>query len=151
MKFRAKTIPESKPAETPIDINWDSVNAYLSRWKADTYLDVEITRRRTNADPIRKYYFVAVLPGICKGAGYEPDESDYVHADLKCRYFKNQLELLEKLKLKVPYRDERMIWRNVPDVFADDSVIPVRNKAEFVDWVIRKAAQYGVYVESASG
>ena len=68
MKFRAKSDKDRK-----IDINWDHIAKYVSRWKPETYFDVSITRRTARkSDPQRYYYCVAVLPGICEGAGYDP-------------------------------------------------------------------------------
>ena len=34
-----------------------------------------------------------------------------------------------------------------PHVFADESTVPVPEKKKFVEWVIRKAAAEGVYIE----
>ena len=94
---------------------------------------------------------MAVLPGICDGAGYEKDEYADVHKDLKCRFFENQHALFESLELTPPSRDKRGIWRHVPKGFHEDSVIPVEDKAKYVEWVVRKAARYGVYIQGPEG
>ena len=69
MKFRAIK------SDGKLQINWERINVYLSRWKDGTVLDVEITRRqRTKSDPMRKYYFGVVLPLFMEHLGYDEDE-----------------------------------------------------------------------------
>jgi len=129
MKFRARTDEHRK-----LDVRWDLVNAYVARWKPGTYLDVEIKRRQPKrSDPMRCYYFGAVLPPFMEHLGYDRDEEELFHRQLKIVYFKIQ-------------PDAKGIYRNVPSVFGNESEIPVSEKREFTEWVIRKAAQEGVYI-----
>ena len=129
MKFKART-----NAQRQLETRWDLVNTYLSRWKPGTFLDVEITRRKkTESDPMRKYYYGVVLPGLMKATGYEPEEKDMVHLFLKGIYFQCE-------------QDERGIYRGVPSVFGKKSEITTDKKWQFIEWVVRKAAEYGEYV-----
>jgi len=134
LKFQARTNDKRE-----IEVRWDLVNTYLSRWKPGTYLNLEITRRQTKkSDPMRRFYFASVLPPFMKHLGYEKDEELFFHHQLKIRYFEHEYEI---------YQDERGIWKNVPSVFGNDSEMPISKKHEFVEWVIRKAAHEGVYIE----
>ena len=118
-------------------LNWDSVNAYTARWKEHTSFEVSITKRQPKvSSPMRKYYFSAVLPPFAKELGYDPDEELLLHNQLKIVFFKVE-------------PDERGIYRKVPSVFSNESELTVPEKVPFVDWVCRKAAQYGVYIESS--
>lgn len=130
MKFRAGKY------EGKLDINWDVINTYLSRWKDGTIFDIEIVRRqRKKSDPLRKYYFSGVIRPLMEFSGYEPDELLEVHKYLKARYFNIK-------------PDKRGIYRNkdIPSVFSNESPIPVPEKKKFVDWVIRLAAKSGCYI-----
>ncbi len=70
MRFKAQTDNNRK-----LDIQWDLINIYLSRWKPETWFDIDITRHQAKkSDPMRKYYFTAVVPTFAKPLGYEPDE-----------------------------------------------------------------------------
>ena len=129
MKFKARTNENRQ-----LEVNWDRVNEYLSQWKPLTWLDIEITRRkRTISDPLRRYYFAVVIPAIAEHSGYERDEYLKLHEFLKARYFGCE-------------RDSWGIYRNVPSVFSNESVLSVPEKKKFVDHVVRKAAQFGVYI-----
>ena len=122
-----------------IDINFDLVNTYLSKWKPGTPIDVEITRRvARKSDPMRKMYFAAVLPPFADHLGYDPDEYLLFHRQLKIVYFQIQ-------------PDAKGIYRKVPHVFSNDSDIPVPDKRKFLDWVLRKAAVEGVYIDLEGG
>jgi hypothetical protein len=132
MKFRAIKDGDK------LNINWERINVYLFRFKDGTPFDVEIThRQRTKSDPMRKYYFGVVLPAFMAHLGYERDEQDLFHRQLKIVYFQIK-------------PDSKGIYRHVPTVFSDKSDIPVDEKAKFLEWVIRKAAQEGVYIPDAS-
>ena len=121
-----------------VRIHLEHIQAYCSRWKPGTVFDFEIVRRQPRkSDPMRKYYFAAVLPPFANELGYEVDEQELLHRQLKIVYFKVS-------------PDDRGIYRNVPSVFSDSSDLPVDKKKEFVDWVVRKAATYGVYIEDPS-
>ena len=48
-------------------------------------------------------------------------------------------------------RDKRGMYKNVPSVFGNDSDMDISVKQEFVEWVIRKAAEYGVYISDPQG
>jgi len=134
MKFKA-TID----AKRHIEINWDLVNTYVSRWKPGTVLDVEIVRRQsTKSDPMRKMYFAAILPEFAKGLGYDPDEYLLFHQQLKIVFFQIK-------------PDKKGIYRKVPHVFHNDSTLPISEKTRFVEWVLRKAAMEGIYIETKKG
>ncbi len=135
MKFKVKSDDTRK-----ITLNWTAINAYLSKWRPGTEFEIEIVRRKkTVSDPMRKYYFAAVLPVLMECLGYEPEEEMLVHRQLKCVYFKVK-------------PDERGIYRekDIPSVFSNESELAVQIKAQFVEWVIRKAAEHGGYVEPSS-
>lgn len=132
MKFRARTDDNKK-----LDVNWDRVTAYLSKWPVGTLLDVEIVRRQPRrSDPLRAYYFAAVLPPIMESAGYEKDEILDLHKFMKIRYYNVK-------------PDKWGIYRkkDIPSVFGNKSQIPVSGKKEFVDYVVRKAAKVGIYID----
>ena len=130
MKFRAVLDDNRK-----LPLNWESINQYLSKWKPGTPVEVEIVRRvPRRSDPLRKYYFAAVLPPFMEHLGYEPEEELIFHRQLKIVYFKIK-------------PDKKGIYRKVPHVFSNDSDIPVPEKKKFVDWSIRKASQEGCYIE----
>lgn len=147
MNFRAKTDENRE-----IDWNMAAINAYVKRWKPGTYLDVEITRKATSSDPIRSYYYAEVNPKMSEAMGYEPHEYRDVHKAAKGKYFEHQGELLKRYGIKEPpHMDKIGIWRNVPALFADDSVFPKEVKAAFLDWAIRRAGEHGAYIESPKG
>ncbi len=130
MKFKAIKV------DGKLQINWDRIAVYLSNFKEGTAFDVEIIRRqKTRSTPMRSYYFAAVLPPFMDHLGYEKDEEDLVHRQLKITYFRVK-------------PDKRGIYRNkdIPSVFGDESTLPISEKKAFLDWVIRKAAEAGVYI-----
>jgi len=131
MKLRAKTNNERK-----LILNWDLINVYLQGFKPDTWFDITITRKTKKiSDPLRKYYFAGVLPPFMKELGYEPDDEDQFHLQLKVRYFNIK-------------PDERGIYKDIPHVFHKDKTeLDVPKQVEFVEWVKRLAAKYGVYIE----
>jgi len=119
-----------------IDINWRHLDTYTSRWKDGATFTVEITReQRKHSSPQRKMYFAGILPEFAKGLGYDPDEYLLFHRQLKIVYFQVQ-------------PDKKGIYRNVPHVFADESELPVPEKSKFIEWVLRKAAMEGIYIET---
>jgi hypothetical protein len=132
MKFKIKSDENKK-----INLNWIAINAYLSRWKPNTEFEVEIVRRqKTVSDPMRKYYFSAVLPVFMNAYGYEPEEDMMVHRHIKCVFFRVK-------------PDKHGIYReiDIPSVFSNESTVPIPDKVRFIEWVIRKAAEEGGYVE----
>jgi hypothetical protein len=131
MKFRAIKDGDK------LNINWERIGVYLSRFKDGTPFDVEIVhRQRTKSDPMRKYYFGVVIPLFMEHLGYERDEQDDFHRQLKIVYFQIK-------------PDAKGIYRKVPTVFSNESDIPVADKAAFIEWVVRKAAIEGVYIPDA--
>ena len=121
-----------------LQVNWERINVYLSRFKDGTIFDVEIVRRqKTKSDPMRKYYFGVVLPAFMEHLGYDKDEQELFHRQLKIVYFQIQ-------------PDAKGIYRKVPSVFSDQSEIVISEKSKFVEWVVRKAAQEGVYIPDAT-
>ena len=135
-----------------IFINMNLVDIYTGRYKAGTSYDVSVTRRQKKvSDPMRRYYFAAVLPPLLKELFYEKDEGLLVHHQLKIRYFERHPDYLDENGDPIIKQDERGIWRNVPSVFSNKSKLDISAKKEFVDWVIRIAAAYGVYIEDPGG
>jgi hypothetical protein len=117
-----------------LSFNMERINVYASRWKPHTPFEIEITKRQPRkSDPLRSYYFAVVLPAFMEHLGYEKDEELLFHRQLKIVYFNIK-------------PDTKGIYRNVPSVFSNDSDIPVPEKKKFIDWVVRKAAQEGVYI-----
>ena len=130
MKFRSLSNKNRK-----LDLNWDHINLYVSRYKPNTPFEILITRRQAKkSDPMRKYYFAAVLPPFMNHLGYERDEEELFHRQLKIVYFNIK-------------PDKKGIYRNVPSVFSDESNLDISIKQEFVEWVKRKAAHEGVYID----
>lgn len=131
MRFKTVTTSDRK-----LNLNWDLVNTYVSKWKPGTSLTVEIKRKKnTNSDPLRQYYFAIVLPTFMNHLGYEPDEKDIFHRQLKIVYFS------VKPDSKGIYRE-----RDIPSVFSYESELAVSEKKAFMDWVVRKAAIEGAYI-----
>jgi hypothetical protein len=117
-----------------LNINWERIEVYLSRFKDGTAFDVEIVRRqRTKSDPQRKFYFGVVLPMFMEHLGYDKDEQELFHRQLKIVYFQIK-------------PDAKGIYRKVPSVFSNESELVVSEKSKYVEWVVRKAAQEGVYI-----
>ena len=129
MNFKAQKI------DGRLDINWDRLALYVAKWKDGTWFDVEITRKqRKKSTPMRKYYFAEVIAKYADHLGYDKgEETLLLHRQLKIVFFQVQ-------------PDSKGIYRNVPHVFADESELPVSQKKEFLDWVVRKAAQDGCIV-----
>jgi hypothetical protein len=124
-----------------LQINWDRIDAYLSNFKDGTAFEVEIVKRqKTRSTPLRSYYFGAVLPPFMEHLGYDKDETDMFHRQLKIVYYNIK-------------PDKRGIYREkeIPSVFSDESQITVPEKQKFIAWVIRKAAENGVYIEDPNG
>ena len=133
MKFRAQKI------KGKIDINWKHLETYTSRWKDGAEFTIEIKReQRRKSTPQRKMYFAGILPDFAKGLGYDPDEYPLFHRQLKIVYFQVK-------------PDAKGIYRNVPHVFADESDLIVPEKSKFIEWVLRKAAMEGIYIETTKG
>lgn len=125
--------PAVTTSDRKLDVNWDLVNRYVSKWRPGTRLRIEIKRKqKTVSDPLRRYYFSTVLPILMKATGYEPEEQMMVHEYLKAIYFQCE-------------QDDRGIYRNIPSVFSNNSKVEIPQKAEFVEWVKRKAAENGEY------
>ena len=117
-----------------LDLNWKAINAYTAKWKPGSSFEVQITKRQPKkSDPMRKYYFAVVIREFMNHLGYEPDELELFHRQLKIAYFQIK-------------PDRKGIYRNVPSVFGEKSPLPVPDKKKFLDWVVRKAAQEGVYI-----
>ncbi len=72
--------------------------------------------------------------------GYERDEDELFHRQLKIVYFRVQ-------------PDDKGIYRerDIPSVFSNESMLPISEKQEFLDWVIRKAAHDGAYIPDPNG
>ena len=133
MKFRARTDERRQ-----LDVNWDRVNAYLSKWPPGTVLDIEIVKRvPRKSSPLRSYYFAAVLPPIAEFAGYEKSEILDLHKFMKIRYFNVKPDNWGVYRKK-----------DIPSVFSDESELDVPKKKDFVDHVVRQAAKLGVYIPS---
>ena len=92
-------------------------------------------RQKTVSGPMRRYYFAVVLPGLMRAVGYEPEEADAVHRQLKIVFFN------VKPDAHGIYRD-----KDIPHVFANESKLKISEKIPFVEWVKRKAAENGEYI-----
>lgn len=124
-----------------LSFNMERINAYCSRWKPHTPFEIEIVKRQPRkSDPLRKWYFGAILPDFMKHLGYEPEDELNFHRQLKIVFFRVK-------------PDKRGIYKesSIPSVFSNESDLPVPQKKEFVDWTIRKAAENGCYIEDANG
>lgn len=118
-----------------IDLPTEEIYEYTSRSKGGTWFEIVVTKHgSTKSDPLRKRYFSSVLPPWMREIGYDPDEKQLVHDQLKIRYFNIE-------------PDKRGICRNVPSVFSNESEMDVFEKHDFVEWVIRKAAIDGVVIK----
>jgi hypothetical protein len=134
MLFRARTNAKNK-----FETNWDVIETYLSRFKPNTLLEIEIKKlEKKNSDPMRAYYYSQVLPPLLEATGYERYEGEIVHHTLKGLFFENHKN--EEWRTK---KDERGLWRNVPHVFSKKSPIPISFKREFIAFVERIGAKYG--------
>lgn len=130
MIFNAKTDNGRK-----LDVNWDTVNAYLSKFKPNTYFRLEIKRKqKTVSDPMRKLYFSVVLTTYGEHLGYDKHELELLHRQLKIVFYQVK-------------PDDKGIHRNVPHVFSNDSKIPISGKKDFMEWVVRRAAHDGCYID----
>ena len=129
MKLKAQTDKNRK-----LNLNWDLIDIYLSRWKPDTWFDIEITRHQhKKSDPMRKLFFGGILPTLMEHLGYEPDEKLFFHWQLKVKFFGIQ-------------PDKKGIYHGVPSVFGNKSEIPISKKKDYLEWVVRKAAKMGCYI-----
>jgi len=131
VKFTSRTTADRK-----LNLNMDAINAYLSRWKPGTEVEVEIKRAQSKvSDPMRRYYWGVVLPTFMTHLGYEPEEDEVFHRQLKIVYFRVK-------------PDQRGIYRerDIPSVFSNGSEIDMELRSEFLSWVIRKAAENGCYI-----
>ena len=131
MKFVTQTTDQRK-----LEINWPAIEAYVSRWRPGTQLEIEIKRiEKTDSDPLRKYYFSTVLPILCDTLGYDPEDYDDVHDHLKATFFRIK-------------PDARGIYpkKKLPSVFSKKSEQGISIKMKFIEWVCRKTAEHGGYV-----
>ena len=84
---------------------------------------------------MRSYYFGVVLPPFLEKLGYDPEDVEEVHRQLKIAYFGVK-------------SDKRGVYRkkDIPNVFSDGSTILQETRIKFLEWVIRKAGEYGVSI-----
>ena len=131
MKFQLVSDRERK-----IHLNMDVINTYTSKWVPGTPVYVEVVRRvPRKSDPMRKWYWSSVLPPFMQELGYDPDEDELFHKQLKITFFRIK-------------PDKRGIYRNkdIPSVFGNESEMEMDTKQKFLDWVLRKAAIEGAYI-----
>lgn len=149
MKFKALSNSKRSIQQT---LNWIAINAYTSKWKSDTWFDIEIKRKTAKkSDPQRAYYFGVVNKIYAHELGYEIHEYYQFHCWLKHRYFSYYFQHVKPDKTKVPYIDDKGIIRNIPDLFADDSEFDVKFKADFIDWVVRRASvEDNIYIPDSN-
>jgi hypothetical protein len=141
LKFQARTNEKRQ-----LEVRWDLINTYVSRWKPGTFLTLEITRKADkNSKSQRAFYFGHILPQYAEKAGYDIHERYLFHTQLKFRFFEG---FYAGQKEKQPYLDEFHVPRNVPAVFADESDFDVPFKKRFIDWVVMRAAHEGHYIET---
>ena len=132
MKFEAISDNNRK-----ININWQRVNDYVSRYKPNTSFEIEIVRRQPKvSDPMRKMYWAGIVSVYGEYLGYDKDEIDLLHRQLKIVYFQ------VKPDKKGIYRE-----RDIPSVFSNGSDIVVGDKIKFIEWVVRCAAKDGCYID----
>ena len=109
------------------------IQAYIDRCKEGDVFIHEIRRpQKRGSDPLRRYYFGAMLPLFMSEIGYEPHEKDMFHEQLKMLYFQ-------------PEPDEHG-FKRVPAVFRKKARKLVKEQAKFIEWVKRLAAQQGIYL-----
>lgn len=133
MKFKLITDDKRK-----LSFNMAAIDAYTGRWKPGTPIEVEIKRRAVPKDPIRKYYFAAVLKPYADHLGYDQgEETELLHRQLKIVWY--QVE-----------PDKKGIYKGVPTLFRNESDKGVGEKQEFINWVVRCAARDGVYIETTT-
>jgi len=115
--------------------NTDQVEKYLLKFKAGTVLDMELKRaRKSRSEPQQAYYWANVLPTLGDHLGYDRGpEQERLHDWLKCLYFNIQ-------------PDSRGIYKGIPSVWGKESKLDVKERSEFVDYVIRLAAKEGVVI-----
>lgn len=121
-----------------VHINMDLINTYTSKWRSGTSFDFEIVRRvpkKVASPEQRGYYFSEVLPKLMLSCGYDRGENLNVHRQLKIIFFAVQ-------------PDQRGIYRDkdIPSVFSLDSDIGQEKRNAYIEWVCRKAAENGEYV-----
>ena len=121
-----------------ISLNWDRINAYTARRKPGHQFRVDIVPvDKAASDAFRGYYYAAVLPGFMMAYHYDADDAEVVHYFLKAKFFRCE-------------KDEHDVYRNVPSVFSKSKKklrVTKEDREAFVEWVIRKAAEAGVYIE----
>lgn len=112
----------------------EAINAYTSRYKPGTPFDFEIVRRVSRrSDPMRHFYWAVVVRTYGEHLGYDADELELLHRQLKIVYFQTK-------------PDKKGMYRDVPSVFSNESELPVPDKKNFMDWVVRVAAKDGCYI-----
>ena len=133
MKFRLKT---DKNRRIPLDMH--KVNQYASQWLPGTPIEIEIVRRKKkHSDPQRAFYWAVIIPQFAEGLGYDPEEYDDFHQQLK----------VVRYGVKP---DKRGIYRkkDIPHVFSSESEKNVSERKDFIEWVLRKASQNGIYIDT---
>lgn len=112
------------------------LDTWVATHKDGTRYWLELKKKVKRRSPaMRGYYFGVVLPTLMESMGYEKDEKMMLHDYLKARYFGIK-------------PDKRGIYRNLPSVFSNRPDVDVKGKKEFIEWIQRKAAEYGIYVPS---
>ena len=122
-----------------IQLNMEHIQLYVQRYKPFTPFDLSITRRvRQKVDPSRKYYFGVVLPALMEAVGYDPEDKLRLHDHLKILFFHVE-------------PDKRGFYpaNSIPSVFSEVPTVDNDQRAKFIDWVIRKAAENGAYIPDA--
>jgi hypothetical protein len=120
-----------------LSFNMEKINLYVSRWKPHTPFEIEIVKRQPRVSvPMRNHYFGVFLPPVLDKIGYERNEAELFHKQMKIDYFNVKPD-----KFGV-YRD-----KDIPSVFSDTSDLEVPQKKKFVDWLERELARAGVYTE----
>jgi hypothetical protein len=135
MKFKKRSDKNRK-----LQINLDLIQAYASRYLPETEFEIEVTRRKkTISDPMRRWYFRedGVIKPLMKHLGYDPEDMLSLHRYLKILYFNVQ-----------PDKFGHYPEKDIPSVFGNESKMPVDEKRAFVDWVLRKAADQGCYIDN---
>lgn len=138
MKFKLKS-----DSKKQIRLNMDAIQAYVSRHKPMTEFEFSITRRKEitlASKNQRSFYFGYILPPFMEELGYDPEDTEQFHLYAKVTFFQNDPDF------KIT-QDDRGIWHGVPSVFSLDPDIGDGKRRKFIDWILRRAAYEGVYIE----
>jgi len=115
--------------------NRELLAIYLNRFKDQTVFKCVIKRpQKSSSNSQRKYYFGSVLPTLMDHLGYDRDDKLSFHNQLKILYF--------------TVEPDKHGFLVAPSVFTKGAKT-TKQAANFINWVQRKAAEYGCYIPDA--